>query len=202
MNVWTVTSSTPTQEPELQARRLQQSLALANDAPSRSSASQPAPRLLPLSLAGHGVAALVVPPDLPCGVTRNGVPLQPGAHVLHHADRLDHAGRVYWVAAVLVVSAVPYDPAVHGEDQHCFITKSRLRAEELIVVCPGRPGVSCGAIYRQPAWDMALETNARFRCPRCGFEPAAGEWRPTLPSPDRLPALLALADRRRKGVPR
>lgn len=198
MLVWTITDPSTAAGPLLDARRIIEALALTAGAPECDGES-PAPRLLPVGAAAGGVGALLVPLGLQSQIARNGVPLPSGAHLLRHADRLDYAGRTYWVAAVREVREVPYDAAVHGDDVYCYITKSRLRAGEPIVVCPGRPGAPCDAIYRKPAWEMALEANARFRCPRCRFEPAAGEWRPTVPRPGRLEALLALAARRPNG---
>jgi hypothetical protein len=161
-----------------------------------ATADPAAPRLLPAS-AGNGVAALLVPEGLCRHITCNGVPLPPGAHVLQHTDRVEYGGQVWWVAATSEVREIPYDAATHGEDMYCYITKVRLRPGESIIACPGRPGTGCAALYRKAAWDMALAANARFRCPRCGFEPAAAQWRPELPRTSRLPQLLALAHRHR-----
>jgi hypothetical protein len=199
MLVWTNDNHGIAGDPGLNSRQLHDTLVLPAESTGGTDDARAAPRLMPTSVRSPGIAALLVPTGLPGRVARNGVPLPPGAHVLQHADRVDYDGRAYWVAAASEVGAVPYDAAVHGEDVYCFITKSRIRDGEPIVVCPGRPGAECHAIYRQVAWDMALESNVRFRCPRCGFEPAAAEWRPTLPRPSGLPKLFALARQYRRG---
>lgn len=164
--------------------------------PQSASVDAVAPRLMPTT---GGPAALLVPAGLGTSVMRNGVALSPGVHVLRHADRIEFAGRVYWVADVQQAVAVPYDPAVHRDDQHCFITKRRLVPGEMIVTCPGRPGVNCEAIYQQAAWEMAQRSNARFRCPRCRYEPGAAEWRPAVAASSGLTHLLALAGRHLEG---
>lgn len=180
-------------------RQVSQPTMLTSDqtAPDHSTATHPT--LIPTGAVSSAVAGLLVPPRLDRYVTRNGVPLASGVHVLRHTDRLDYEGRTWWVAASREICAVPYDAAIHGADVHCFITKARLQADEPIVVCPGPAGADCGAIYRQPAWDMVQQSNARFRCPRCGFDPAADEWQPTLPRRTNLAQLFELARQRRAG---
>ncbi|MGD9856129.1 MAG: hypothetical protein AB7U20_14390 [Planctomycetaceae bacterium] len=148
------------------------------------------PQVIP---AGAGAVALLVPVGIAGPVARNGVPVCAGVHVLRHGDRVDFAEAVYWVADDSEVHAVAYEAAVHGEDQFCFLTRVRLRAGEMVVVCPGRPGAVCAAIYRKAAWDLAQETNTRFRCPRCGFEPSAAQWQPPLPAKSGLSRLLQMA---------
>lgn len=156
------------------------------------------PRLMPVSSASGAAAALLVPYSAG-SITRNGVPLPAGVHLVRHKDRLDYGGESYWVAVEHEVRVASYDPDVHGADVYCFVTKARLRAGEEIVVCPGRPGAACGVIYRKPAWDMAREANARFRCPRCGFDPGAGDWEPALPRQSNLTQLFDLARSYRPG---
>lgn len=191
MNVWWKGEGSPAVRRLTQAWTLQALLADELGGPQR-------PRLIPTTAAPGAIAALLVGES--CGgVTRNGVPLPAGAHLLAHADRLDFEGHTWWVAAACEVREVPFDPLVHGEDVYCYITKARLRPGDPVVVCPGCPGAGCGAIYRQAAWDMAVSSNARFRCPRCGFEPAAGEWRPEVPEASNLERLFELARARRAG---
>jgi len=150
------------------------------------------PRLIPVNSSSGAAAALLVPPRSG-SVARNGVPLPGGVHLVRHKDRIDYRGKSYWVAVEHDVRVVLYEPDVHGADVYCFVTKARLRAGEEIVICPGRPGADCGVIYRRPAWDMARESNTRFRCPRCGFDPGAGDWQPTLPRKSNISQLLDLA---------
>jgi hypothetical protein len=192
MNVWSIRKGTPA------ARRLTGAAALCSDL-AVEAADPRLPRLIPTTAAPGAIAALLVGESSGGGIARNGVPLPAGAHLLVHADRLDFGEHTWWVAAACEVSEVPLDPLVHGEDVYCYITKARLRAGDPVVVCPGRPGGGCGAIYRKAAWDMALAANARFRCPRCGFEPAAGEWRPELPEASNLARLFELARAYRAG---
>jgi len=155
------------------------------------------PRLIPTRPGSGALAALLVPAGT--GVLRNGVPLPPGSHALFHADALTIQGRRYWVAASVEVAVTQYDPTAHGDNVFCFFTKARLKPGEAIVVCPGRPGAECSVIYKQAAWEMALKANVKFQCPRCGFDPAAGDWQPMLTRPTQLPKLFDLAAQHRKG---
>jgi hypothetical protein len=157
------------------------------------------PCLIPTRPASGALAALLVPAE--AGVVRNGVPLPPGAHALFHGDALIVRQRRYWVAAAIEVAVAQYDPAAHGDNVFCFFTKGRLKAGEAIVVCPGRPGTECSVIYKQAAWELAIKANVKFQCPRCGFDPAAGDWQPTLPRPTQLPQLFDLAALHRTGGP-
>jgi hypothetical protein len=193
MQLWFTTDN------ELDGRRVTAATLLPNDA---DDAAIDKPRVIPVAAGQSAIAVLLVPTALADRMTSNGVPLAAGMHLLRHTDRLEYAGRVYWVAASAEICEVPYDAAVHGDDLYCFLTKARLRAGEPIVVCPGRPGVACDAKYRKAAWEMAQATNTRFKCPRCGFEPGAGEWRPTLPRPSRLPQLFELARKHPPGAAR
>lgn len=187
MQLWNV------EHGSLQSRRENHAV----DLPGRSSRG-PAPRLIPVG-SGSGAAAALLVPDTAGSVSRNGVPLPAGVHLVRHRDRLEFGGVSYWVAVEREVRVVLYEPDVHGADVFCFVTKARLRAGEEIVVCPGRPGTECGVIYKKPAWDMAIEANARFRCPRCGFDPGAGDWQPTLPRESNLTQLFDLARQYRSG---
>ena len=156
------------------------------------------PRLIPTRPGSGALAALLVPDA--AGVVRNGVPLPAGAHALFHGDALAVQQQRYWVAAAVEVAVTQYVPTAHGENVFCFFTKARLKPGEAIVVCPGRPGAECSVIYKQAAWELALKANSKFQCPRCGFDPSAGDWQPTLPSPTQLPKLFELAARHREGA--
>lgn len=193
MHLWKVQDDSPV------LRRVSQPVTLNADDSLPGSELAEHPRLIPSDAVRGTLGGLLVPQELARKVTRNGVPLAPGVHALRHADRLEYEGRAWWVAVGREVSAVPYDAVTHGEDVYCFITKARLQEGELIVVCPGPAGADCGAIYREAAWEMVQQSNARFRCPRCGFDPAAGDWQPTLPRRSNVAQLLELARRRRAG---
>ncbi|HUG93201.1 MAG TPA: hypothetical protein VML55_20335 [Planctomycetaceae bacterium] len=144
-----------------------------------NAAAGQAPVVLPLAGREGAVAIVLVPEALTGRVARNGVPLPAGAHLAGHADRLEHAGRQFWLAASAGVEHAEFSPGVHGgDDVYCFITKARLRAGDAIVICPGRPGAGCGMISRREAWEMALESSPRFRCGSCGFDPRAAEFTP------------------------
>jgi predicted RNA-binding Zn-ribbon protein involved in translation (DUF1610 family) len=199
MLIWERNDSNCDGASELVVRQIHESLVLAcGQKLDREECVDP-PTLVPDCANGHGVGALIVPLGSSARVTRNGVPLASGAHVLRHADRLEYEGRVWWVAASRETRPVPYDAIVHGEDVHCFITKGRLRESEMIIICPGPAGGECGAIYREAAWEMVQQSNARFRCPRCGFDPAATDWQPALPRKTNLTQLFELARQRRAG---
>ena len=72
------------------------------------------------------IGVVMVPPELEERISLNGRPLWSGMHGLRHADRLDINGHEIWVAASASIEASAYDPAVHGEDVFCFLTKARL----------------------------------------------------------------------------
>ena len=178
------------------AQRIDAPLTLSDssdDAPS----SDRHPRLIPTRPSSGALAAVLVPAGTL--VARNGVPLPGGVHALFHGDALTVQQRRYWVAAAIEVAVTLYDPATHGDSVYCFFTKGRLKPGEAIVVCPGRPGTECSLIYKQAAWELALKASVKFQCPRCGFDPAAGDWEPTLPRPTQLPKLFELAAQHRKG---
>jgi hypothetical protein len=167
---------------------------------SRNVPSRPGgPRLIPTRPGSGALAALLVPDG--SAVARNGVPLPAGAHALFHADALRIQGEKLWVASAIEVAVTQYEPATHGENVFCFFTKGRLKPGEAIVVCPGRPGAECSVIYKQAAWEMAMKADVKFQCPRCGFDPSAGDWQPAVARPSRLPRLLDLAAEHRKGGP-
>lgn len=181
------------QQETLQSRRASEPIHLTGGQPQAIT-----PRLIPLTSASGAAAALLVPHSAGA-ITRNGVPLPGGVHLVRHKDRLDYGGETYWVAVEHEVRVTLYEPDVHGADVYCFVTKARLRAGEEIVICPGKPGATCGVIYKKPAWDMAREANARFRCPRCGFDPGAGDWQPAPPRTSTLDQLFILARNHRPG---
>ena len=182
-----------------ESHRLKHAIALTADRLPPAAAQQPLPQLIPVAAPGGIIGALLVPKHLARSVTRNGVPVGVGAHVVRHTDRLEYEGRIWWVAVRSEACAVAYEAGVHGEDVYCLITKARLQEGEMIVACPGPAGAECGAIYRQAAWEMVQQSNPQFRCPRCRFDPAAADWRPTLPPKSNLSQLLELAQRRRAG---
>jgi hypothetical protein len=198
MRIWKSKYTGEVREPELVSQRIDGAFRLMSEASENTCGKLAAPQLFAFG-SGNGLAALLVPEGLSERVVRNGVPLPPGAHLLQHTDRIDYAGQALWVAAASEAREVPYAAAAHGSDVYCFVTKVRLQEGETIVVCPGRPGTECAAMYRKAAWEMALAANARFRCPRCGFEPEAGQWRPELPRASRLPQLFALARQHHRG---
>lgn len=198
MVIWRQDYTGEVREPELVSQKIDGALRLFSESTGNTRDHLAAPQLFAVG-SGNGLAALLVPEGLSERVVRNGVPLPPGAHLLQHTDRVDYGGRAWWVAAASEARQVPYSAAAHGPDVYCFVTKVRLQEGETVVVCPGRPGTDCAAMYRKAAWEMALAANARFRCPRCGFEPAAGQWRPELPRVSRLPQLFALAHQHRQG---
>ena len=135
------------------------------------------------------IAVLLVPKG-GGAISLNGIPLQRAAYVVQHADRIDVDGKTFWVAASSDIEIAHYDPAVHGDDIFCFVTKARLQPDEEIVLCPG-----CGIICRRAAWDMVLEADPKFRCPGCRFDPFAGDWVPTLPRVSSIDRIMELARR-------
>lgn len=127
-------------------------------------------------------------------VAVNGVPVPSGMRLLWHADRLDVSGRTFWISAATSVEQGAYDPALHGDDVFCFLTKARLTAGQQITICPGVPGASCGVIYKAEAWEMAMHSANPMKCPNCGFRPGAAEWQPSQPrTRNSIDGLLRLA---------
>ncbi len=184
MILWTAANQSST------ARRVTEPVSLHRESLD-AAAERNSPRVVPVRPGRGAVAALLVPESV--AVRRNGAPVPSGAHALLHADCLDVDGVRYWVAAAAEIAVSQYDPATHGEGLYCFFTKARLKDGEAIVVCPGRPGSECSVIYKQAAWEMAIKADVKFQCPRCGFDPAAGDWQPSLPKPSQLPKLFELA---------
>lgn len=132
----------------------------------------------PIAPRAHFIGVAIVPVELHASVAINGTPVGSGMHGLRHADRLDLNGHSVWIAASLSVEPTAYDPAVHGEPKHCFISKMPLVAGQAIVLCPGRPGVPCNVIYAQESWEMVMQTQTQLRCANCRFHPDDAEWRP------------------------
>ncbi|NUQ63740.1 MAG: hypothetical protein HUU20_14780 [Pirellulales bacterium] len=135
-------------------------------------------RVVPLRPVGDVVAAAIVPGALAESAALNGVPLAEGLHLLRHADRLTMSGQQYWIAVQPTVEEVDFSPDIHGEDAFCFLTKARLGTGDRIVVCPGKPGVPCGAIYKADAWELAMRPESGLKCLRCGFHPSQTQWEP------------------------
>lgn len=129
----------------------------------------------------HPAVALAMVPVRAGSVARNGVPVGEGAHVLHHADRLDVNAEPFWISLESRPVDTVYDPGTHPADAYCFLTRVRLTPGEPIVICPGRPDAACSMIYRKAAWVASTASSARFSCPNCGYVPGEGEWHPPLP---------------------
>lgn len=139
----------------------------------------------PIPQLGEHIAVALVAPHALGDVSCNGRPLSAGLWPLRHADRLDVDGRSIWIAVETSVDEMRFDPATHGVDVHCFITKKRLAAGDEIAICPGTPGKSCGAIYALAAWRLAQKSTRPFKCPGCGYSPTKAVWQPQLPQPNK-----------------
>jgi hypothetical protein len=124
------------------------------------------------------IGAVIVPPELDACVALNGTLLWSGIHGLRHADRLEINGHSIWIAAIRSVEPCAYDPAVHGADVFCILTKARLSPGESIVLCPGSGGEVCNVIYKKEAWEMAMQASSNLRCPNCKFRPDDADWQP------------------------
>jgi hypothetical protein len=126
----------------------------------------------------------------------NGIRISAGMHLLRHADRIEVTGLTYWISGELEVEATTYDPATHGEDVDCFLTKAPLSPGQLIKLCPGIPGVPCKLIYKAEAWDLAMRPGNGISCPNCGFTPDSAGWQPPPLQPKRnFDALRSLLPR-------
>ncbi len=121
--------------------------------------------------------------------------LCPGLHLIRHTDQLEVDGQTFWVATSIRADVTTYDPAIHGDAAYCFVTKVRLQPGDEIVQCPGHLEIACGVIYRRAAWEMALDSDPKFRCPSCRFDPNQGAWKPSLPEGSSLQRLLEKARR-------
>ncbi len=183
MNVWVLNAG------ELSQHHVGGPAVLTADLPTPRDGNGRQPRLLPTK-SQDGIAALLVPPN-GCAASRNGIPMHAGAYVVQDRDRIDVDDLTFWAAISNSVQVSHYSADVHGPDVYCFITKARLRDQEEVICCP-----NCELIYRKAAWEMAVEADPAFRCPRCRFDPSAGDWRPVLPTADSLDSLLDLARRR------
>lgn len=111
-------------------------------------------------------------------VLLNGLPIAVGAHAVRHGDRIDVGDQTFWVSVDSHAEEVGYDPAIHGDDVFCFLTKARIVAGQMIKICPGTPGTSCGVIYKSDAWDMAFRSDTPMKCPNCGNSSERGRWQP------------------------
>lgn len=129
-------------------------------------------------------SAVVFVPDRWTGrVFRNGLPLPPGMHPLRHADQLVGDEQTYWVSAQAPPVHTQYDPATHGDDVRCVVTKARLAIGQEITICPGLPGVPCGTIYKAAAWEKIMRPGSPVKCSACGYRPELASWEPTAPTP-------------------
>jgi hypothetical protein len=146
--------------------------------------------LAPARAGPYALSFVLVPDRLSGAISLNGSRLCGGMHPLRHSDRLDYAGRQYWVSASAKPEERAYDPRSHGEPLYCFRTKAPLQEGEPIVVCPGTPAKPCGMIYKASAW---LRTLA---CHGCGYDPSQPEWTPPQTARRRLDELLKLAAKR------
>ena len=124
------------------------------------------------------IGAMVVAESSSRRVSLNGVPLAAGIHLLRHADRVDIDQQTFWISTQATVEETTYDPAVHGEEVFCFLTKARLTEGQPIKICPGVPGNDCGVIYKAAAWDMAMQSSTPLKCPNCGYRSGHAEWHP------------------------
>src|SRR2546427_9752921 len=114
-------------------------------------------------------------------ISRNGVSLSAGIHLLASKDRMNLGERTFWVSAFASPEETVYDPAVHGEDVFCFRTKARLTRGAAIVICP------CKMIYKASAWATGVA------CHNCHFDPSQPAWEPPAPRErNSLDAFLAL----------
>ncbi len=149
----------------------------------------------PSRAASGAIGAILVPVNLSGRVLRNRVPLRAGLHAARHGDELHIGEQLYWLASDLAPEEATYDPALHGEDLFCHLTKARLRAGDPIVLCPGTQHAPCGLIQSARAWHAAAA--AGLACSACGFRADAEEWRPPRRAEDnRLAGLLRLAARK------
>ena len=121
-------------------------------------------------------------------VALNGIPLDAGGmYTLRQADRIDVGTSSYWLSGDLSPLRVAYDPAQHGSDARCCMTKARLEQGQDIVICPGCAGVPCNVVYKAAAWDAVLQSNRAIKCHSCGYQPGQPQWRPPSPRQKRKP---------------
>lgn len=141
--------------------------------------------ICPIAPRSGAIGAALVPDERDRAVLLNGVPLRPGLHLVQHADCLNLDVQTFWFAAVRTVDETTYDPAVHGAELFCELTKARLEPGEPIVLCPGSPEQPCRAVFRRPAWELAMQSETMRRCAHCGFRPDESDWTPNEPQPQR-----------------
>lgn len=142
----------------------------------------------PVRRTGDALGIVLVPGGLKQPARRNGISLPCGLHVLRHADRLELSNECLWVSAAGSAEKTTYDPAIHGQDVFCLRSKARLTLGDRIVICPGREGAECGAVYKVTAWNIGAP------CHQCGFDPGAPQWKPPQSSQrSSLDALLQFA---------
>jgi hypothetical protein len=135
----------------------------------------------PIRSANAAIGIAVVSEVLSGVVLHNGAPLPAGVHALAHGDQINLNGSTYWLAAERAAIREEYDPAVHGDDAFCHLTKARLHAGMSIVVCGGTPQKQCGVIYKAEAWDMAESADPPIPCSNCGYVATRDQWQPTIP---------------------
>jgi hypothetical protein len=144
--------------------------------------------LIPQSMNGASIAALLVPDELHGRLTRNGAILAAGIHVLCHGDEIAHDNYRAWTAKNDRFRETYYDPRVHGENVYCARTRNRLVEGEPIVVCPGTPSNSCTAVYSRSAW-------LNGTCHACGYDAGQPGWTPPHSKKGLINELLELAER-------
>lgn len=135
----------------------------------------------PTAARNQAIAVAIVPEQFPGLVTCGGIPVGAGVHPLRHGEQLTIDGVFRWLSSEAAVQYAHYDPASHGQDVYCFITKARLSAGQLIAICPGSADKTCGVIYKREAWEMAQQGASPMKCPNCGFDPKAAPWSPPQP---------------------
>lgn len=136
-------------------------------------------------LTADALAVLLVPPAAEYRVAVNRLSLPAGLRALQERDRLDFERNSFWFSVEASPQQSQYDPASHGPDVFCFMTKARLRDGEPITICPGCPQATCGMIYKTSAWQALVGQKGGFRCPNCSFDPHAPPWKPSLARPRR-----------------
>ncbi len=123
--------------------------------------------LVPVASNRHALTALIVPDGCSAIVSINRQPLARGLHEVGHGDRLDVGTLTAFLAEDQQAEVVAYDPALHGEDQRCARTKTRLKSGDRIVRCPG-----CNTVYSERAWGLERP------CEICRHDPTARPWEP------------------------
>jgi hypothetical protein len=133
----------------------------------------------PIRSARGAIGVAIVPDWHVRPAALNGIPLRAGLHLLHESDCLEVGATRYFVSAEVTAEDTFYDPAVHGEDIYCALTKARLVAGQPITICPGTPSARCGVLYKAEAWDLAMrQSKPSMQCTNCGYSTSAAEWVP------------------------